>query len=147
MFYGSKKHKWYDIMSKWECLLPTSFQLWYIMCYLDVFNLTSSSPASPGDLLGSYSVTTMRDSMGSGEGVSQWVFKAGAGQLHSRSGRGCEGCVGGAWLPQGAGGSAEGQGVAWQGNMVPLHKDWQPLLHQMGTSGGIAPKTQEQIAE
>ena len=76
-----------------------------------MFHLTYSSPASPGGLLGSYSVTTMMDSMGSGEGVSEWVFKGGAGQLHSRSGRGCAGCAGGAWLPQEAGGSAEGQGV------------------------------------
>lgn len=68
--------------------------LWYIQCHIGVFHRTSSS--SPGGLLGSYSVTTMRDSIGSGEGVSECVLKDGAGQLQSRSGRGCVGCAGGA---------------------------------------------------
>lgn len=66
---------------------------------------TSWSPAAPGGRLGSYSVTTMSDSMGSGEGVWEWA-PDGAGQLQSRSGRGWADCGGAAWL-----GSAEGQAV------------------------------------
>lgn len=63
------------------------------LCTFDLsgLHLTSSSSPGPPGLLGSYSVTTMSDSIGSGEGVSEWMFMGGAGQLHSRSGRGCEG--------------------------------------------------------
>lgn len=58
--------------------------------------LTWSRPsASPGALLGSYSVTTIRDSMESGGGVWGWPLEGGAGQLHSRSGRGWGAWAGG----------------------------------------------------
>lgn len=68
--------------------------------------------------------------MGSGDGVWQWAPVEGAGQLHSRSGRGWgrggwEACGAAAWLPHEAVGSAEGQTVTWQGNMMLFH----PLLH------------------
>jgi len=57
----------------------------------------------------------MRDSMGSGEGVSEWAFRGGAGQLHSRSGSGCEGCAEGAAGAEGAGGAEGAEGAEGAG--------------------------------
>lgn len=77
-------------------------------------------------------MTTIMDSMGSGEGVSGCVCACGGGQLDRRSGRGWDGCAGDPRFPQESGGSAEAQGVTGgsaeaqevtgQGNMAPLHQ-------------------------